>query len=143
MLMQLNSKRRKIASSLLSIFMGGWFLLLCQTCLALTETEEVNHESSIDMSDSCHELDEDSQTGISNFDDEHCLGVCDCDALTVTVQSEKNSELKENIKFKADVIAIVSPKASLSNRAPPGYLYSSSPERAKKPPFYTYNVLLI
>ena len=142
MLMHLNNKQHKLAAMMLSLFVGSWLLLLCQACFADTE-EVIQHESSAEMVSPCHEIIDENPLEILNADDEHCLGACDCDALTVTVHSEKNSELKENNKFKSDVTAVISPKIVLSNRAPPGYSYSSSPERAKKPPFYTYNVLLI
>lgn len=144
MLMHLNNKRRKFASGILFMFMGSWLFLLCQTCLALTEDITSHKEpSSSGAADSCHTLQEGIQSEINYIDDEHCLGACDCDALTVTVQSEKNSELKDRIKFNTDAIAIIAPRTALSNRAPPGYPYFSLPERAKRPPFYTYNVLLI
>ena len=144
MLMHLNNKLRKIATGTLSIFMGGWLLLLCQTCLALTGDMQSHKEpSSSGAADSCHTFQEGNQSEINIIDDEHCLGACDCDAMTITVQSEKNSELKERIKFNIDAIVIIAQKTVLSNRAPPGHLYSSLPERAKRPPFYTYNVLLI
>lgn len=130
------------ASMMLSLFVGSWLLLLCQACFAHAE-DVVQHESSEVISSSCHDVVDENPLEIMNADDEHCLGACDCDALAVTVHSEKHSELKENIKFKIDFIAVISPKIVLSNRAPPGYLYSSSPERAIKPPFYTYNLLLI
>ena len=142
MLMQLNNKQHKLASMMLSLFVGSWLLLLCQACFAYTE-DVVQQESSADISSPCHEVANESQSEIINADNEHCLGACDCDALTVTVQSEKNTELKENNQFKKDVSVVISPKIVLSNRAPPGYLYSTLPERDKKPPFYTYNVLLI
>ena len=144
MLMRLNHNRRKVASGLLSMFMGSWLLLLCQTCLAYTDDFATHKESSsLGMADYCHSLEDGNQTGTSKVDDQHCLGACDCDALTVTVQSENNSELKDRIKFNIDAFAIIAPKAVLTSRASPGYPYSSSPERAKRPPFYTYNVLLI
>jgi hypothetical protein len=143
MLIHIKNKQSKFASLTLSVFFGSWLLLLCQTCFATNNDINSQHESSSEIPVSCHTPEDIVLEEVNIEDKEHCYGVCDCDAITVTVQTEKNSELKENIKFKADVVAITSPKASLSNRAPPGSLYSSSPERAIKPPFYTYNVLLI
>lgn len=140
MLMTLNNKRQKIATSLLSIFLGSWLLLLCQTCSAFTEAA-VHHESSTDISSPCHELDKDKQP--TNTNDEHCLGACDCDDLIATVQSEKNSALKDNIKYKANLIAIISPEIILSYHTSPENPDSLFPEHKRKPPFYTYNVLLI
>jgi len=139
MLMHFNNKRHNIASGILSIFVGSWLLLLCQTCMDLTDDNMGHHETSSEVTNSCHVPDED----INSIDDEHCLGACDCDALTVTINSDKNSESKEKVKFIPDVALAISSKITLSNRAPPGYPISSSPERAKLPPFYTYNVLLI
>ena len=142
MLMHFNNKRQKIASGILSIFMGSWLLLLCQTCMALTDDNIDHNETSSEVTNSCH-VPDGSNENINSIDDEHCLGACDCDALTVTVNSDKNSELKEKIKFFPDVVTIITPKITLPNRAPPGYPISSSPERAKLPPFYTYSILLI
>jgi len=140
MLMHFNNSRRKIGSGILSIFIGSWLLLLCQTCIASTDNTMKHNETSSEVTSSCHVPDD---VSIDSIEDEHCLGACDCDALTVTVQSDKNSESKEKIKSIPDFVATITSKTTLSNRAPPGYPISSSPERAKLPPFYTYNVLLI
>jgi hypothetical protein len=139
MLMYFSNKRRKIASGILSVFMGSWLLLLCQTCIASTDNAMKHNETSSEVTNACHVPDD----NIDSIEDEHCLGACDCDALTVTVKSDKNSDSKEKIKSILDIVATIASKTTLSNRAPPGYPISSSPERAKLPPFYTYNVLLI
>lgn len=139
MLMLFNNKRRNIAYGILSIFMGGLFLLLCQTCMASADDNMEHHETSSKVTNYCHLPDE----YINNIDDVHCLGACDCEPLTVAINSYENSELKEKIKFIPDVFITITSNITLSKRAPPGNPISPSPERAKLPPFHTYNVILI
>ncbi len=143
MLMQLNNKRQKIASGILSLFMGGWLLLLCQTCLASTNDVKSHHESSSEISNPCHVLAENVQEANKSADDEHCLGVCDCDAITMALSSDKNSELREKIKYSPDLYSYISPEIIISTRAPPSYRIYTIPERAILLPLHTYNVLLI
>ena len=142
MLMQLKNKQRRNATIALSAFIGSWLLLLCQACFASDDSKN-HHEPVIEVTTSCHtpetiELDE-----INLEDDEHCLGVCDCDAMTVTFSSDKNSELKEKTKFTSDLYGYLSGEINISTRAPPNYRASTKPDRAILLPLQTYNVLLI
>ncbi len=54
MLMQFKNKQRKIASITVSLFMGSWLLLLCQTCFAADNAIKSHSEPSTETSSSCH-----------------------------------------------------------------------------------------
>lgn len=144
MLMQLKNKQRKYVTFALSAFLGSWLLLLCQTCIASNNDIEAHHEPSSDVPSSCHTPESIVFEEINMADEEqHCLGVCDCDANTVTFSSDKNSELKENTKFSPDLYSYLLPEINISTRAPPNYRISTTPDRAILLPLQTYNVLLI
>ncbi|GEM_PF-1049556 len=143
MLMQFKNKQRKIASITVSLFMGSWLLLLCQTCFAADNAIKSHSEPSTETSSSCHTPENIALEQTSETNDEHCLGVCDCDAITISFSSDKNSELKEKTKYSTDIYTYVSPEIIISTRAPPGYKVSKTPERAILLPLQTYNVLLI
>ena len=141
MLVLLKNKQQKIASVTLSIFIGGWLLLLCQTCLAAIDD---NNKPVTEISDSCHspEIDEPINE-INDVHNKHCLGACDYDVLSVTVNSEKSSDLTGKIKFSPDLYTHAIPQITLSNRPPPTYRISTTPEWAILLPFQHYTVLLI
>ncbi|GJM04424.1 MAG: hypothetical protein DHS20C09_04150 [marine bacterium B5-7] len=143
MLMQFKYKQRKIASITISLFMGSWLLLLCQTCFAANDDINNYNESSTEILSSCHVSENTTLDQVNTVDDEHCLGACDCDAMTITFSSEKNSELKEKAKYSADLFAYVTPDIIFSTRAPPNYRISEFPDRAILLPLHSYNVLLI
>ncbi len=143
MLVLLKNKQHKIASVALSLFMGSWLLLVCQACLSAVD--DINtHSAPIDeISNDCHGLNIDySIDEISDVNSDHCLGVCDCDAITVTMNSDKNSDLIEKVKFSLDLYTYVEPDIMISNRAPPGYRVSTTPEQAIFLPQQHYTVLL-
>ena len=105
MLVLFKNKQHKIASVALSIFMGSWLLLVCQACLSAvddinTHSQATHSQATDERSDYCHNPNiDDSIDEISDVNSDHCLGVCDCDAITVTLNSDKNSDLIEKIKF--------------------------------------------
>ncbi len=143
MLAHFKNNQQKIASSALSFFMGSWLLLLCQTCFATNDNIKSHHEPVAEIATSCHTPETIELEEINVIDDEHCLGVCDCDAMTVTFSSDKNSELKEKTKYSPDIYSYVSSEINISTRAPPNYRISTIPDRAILLPLQTYNVLLI
>ncbi len=143
MLVLLNNKQHKIASVALSLFMGSWLLLVCQACLSAVDDINTHSEPAGEISNYCHSPNsDDSIDELSDIDSDHCLGVCDCDAITATLSSDKNSDLIEKIKFSQHSIAYVEPKIKISNRGPPDYLISTTPERAIFLPQQHYTVLL-
>ncbi|MFT5395984.1 MAG: hypothetical protein ACI85N_001172 [Gammaproteobacteria bacterium] len=143
MLMQFKSKQRKIASISVSLFMGSWLLLLCQTCFAANNDIKSHSEPSTETSSSCHTPENIALEQTSKVNDEHCLGACDCDAITIAVSTDKNSELKEKTKYSPDIYTYLTPEIIISTRAPPSYRISTTPERALLLPLQTYSVLLI
>lgn len=141
--MQFKNKQRKVASITVSLFMGSWLLLLCQTCFATDNEVKSHSEPSTEASNSCHTPENVTLEQINAVDDEHCLGACDCNAMSITFNSEKNSELKENIKYSPDLYSYIQPEVIISTRAPPGSRIFTIPDRAILLPLQTYNVLLI
>lgn len=137
MLISFKNKQRKVASITLSMFMGSWLLLLCQTCFASNDSVHMADQQMGEMTMPCHE------SASIELDKKTCFGSCDCDELNVTINSETNSEYKEKIKYSQDLHAYVVPQITLSNRAPPSYRISTAPERATLLPFQHYTVLLI
>lgn len=143
MLVLFKNKQHKIASVALSLFMGSWLLLVCQACLSAVDDINSHSEPADKISNDCHNLNIDDSVGdISDVDSDHCLGVCDCDAITATISSDKNSDLIEKIKFSQHSIAYVEPEITLSNKAPPNYRISTTPEQAIFLPQQYYTVLL-
>lgn len=143
MLVLLNNKQHKIASVALSIFMGSWLLLVCQACFSAVDDINTHSQPTDEISNYCHSPNiDDSIDEISDVNSDHCLGVCDCDAITVTMNSDKNSDLIEKIKFSLDLYTYVEPQLKISNRASPGYRISTTPERAIFLPQQHYTVLL-
>lgn len=143
MLMQFKNKQRKIACVTASLFMGSWLLLLCQTCFAADNDIKSHSEPSTEASTSCHTPENIALEQTSEANDEHCFGACDCDAITISVSTDKNSELKEKTKYSPDIYTYVTPEIIISTRAPPSYRISTTPERAILLPLQSYNVLLI
>ncbi len=139
MLISLKHKQHKTASVTLSIFVGSWLLVLCQTCLA-----DVEYDKPDVKPEACHiTISEDVIDDVSAINDEHCPAACDCDAIILTMNSEKKSESKEKIKFSADVFSLVILKFTQSTRAPPAYRIPVPPERAILLPLQNYSILLI
>jgi hypothetical protein len=144
MLITLKHSQRKITSVVLSLFMGSWLLLLCQTCLAAMDDIDDHKKPISELSNSCHthEIDEPIKEK-NNVINDHCLGACDCDALTTTFSSEKSLALVGKIKFSPDIYTFVASEIVLSNRAPPGYRIPATPDQAILSPYHRYTVLLI
>ena len=122
MFILLKNKQRPIASVALSLFVGSWLLLLCQSCLAATD--EINHfsEASTEQPAPCHEP--------LTISEEHCLGACDCDEPSTTINGEMSPDSKGKSKYSQDIYAYTEPKKTLSNRALPAYRISTMPKQA-------------
>ncbi len=115
-------------------------MLLCQTCFAGIDIND--HSKQItEISNACHASEIDVSVNEEN-NNEHCLGACDCDDLSVTVNSEKSSDFKK-IKFSPDLYAYVVPQITLSNRALPTHRISTTLEQASLLPLKHFTVLLI
>tara|TARA_R110002096_G_scaffold43552_1_gene117661 strand:- start:27380 stop:27805 length:426 start_codon:yes stop_codon:yes gene_type:complete len=128
MFILLKNKQRPLASVALSLFVGSWLLLLCQSCLAATDEKNHFSEASTEQSAPCHEpLTIGDDIDIS---EEHCLGACDCDEPSTTINGEMSPDSKGKSKYSQDIYAYTEPKKTLSNRAPPAYRISTMPEQA-------------
>jgi len=145
MITWLKNKEKDIASTAIAMFVGSWLLLLCQTCFAASQ-----ESSSIGLSQnkaeySCHTADNETAKLAEHFntDDDHCLGVCDCDEITAslnTVEKTGHSDkfhkltidsVPASILFKAKIVS------NLTRHSLP------IPERAILLPLQHYVVLLI
>lgn len=137
--------QHKIASVTLSLFLGSWLLLFCQTCVAAFDQIESQNETKTVLSDSCHEPDIDHTNEIAVENDAHCLGVCDCDEMTttVTVKGDSNHANQQKIKYSPDLYASVNSQLTLHNHSPPTSRISTLPEQAIFLPQQFYTVLLI
>ncbi|MFT5396306.1 MAG: putative metal-binding protein [Gammaproteobacteria bacterium] len=144
MLITLKHSQRKIATLVLSMFMGSWVLLFCQTCIAAIEDIDDYKTQKSELSNSCHSSEVDEPiTGKDEIINEHCLGACDCAVITATVSSDKSSELAGKIKFSPDLFVYVASEIVLSNRVPLVYRKPTSPDQAILLPYQHYAVLLI
>jgi len=141
--MQLKDKQSKIASITLSIFVGGWLLLLCQTCLAAIDIND--HSKQItEASNACHTHGSDVSANKQKDDNNsHCLGACDCDDLSVIANSGKNLDLTEKIKKIPDFYIYVVPQLTLSKHPVSNYRIVTPPERTIPLPLQNYTILLI
>lgn len=142
MLRLLKIKQKKIASITLTLFVGSWLLLLCQSCLgSMHETQQRNHAVA-DKTMSCHESAPVDHK--DNASHKHCLGVCDCHAMTITMSNDKAADLVQKIKYIPDLFLYTElQQPVLSYREPPTSRIFSPPERAILLPLQSYNVLLI
>jgi hypothetical protein len=145
MLILLKNQQHKIASVTLSLFMGSWLLLFCQTCVAAFDQIESQNETKTVLSDFCHAPDIDNTNEIAVENDAHCYGVCDCDEMTttVTVKGDSNHENQQKIKYLSDLYASVNSQLTLHHHSPPTYRISTLPEQAIFLPQQFYTVLLI
>lgn len=141
MLISFTNKLQKIASITLALFVGSWLLFLCQTCLASVNNSQQHNQAVVDTTTSCHEsapVDHEDNAG-----HKHCLGVCDCDAMAITMNSDKAVDLVQKIKYIPDLFFYIESQPVLSYLAPPTSRIFTPPERAILLPLQSYNVLLI
>jgi len=89
MLTWLRNKERDIASTAIVMFVGSWLLLFCQTCFATSQDADSTNFSQSEIIDDCHTIvnDTDKPEEPYSFDDDHCLGVCDCDEVAVSLNN--------------------------------------------------------
>lgn len=140
MLISLKYNQHKIASAILCFFVGSWLLLLCQACLAVSSDIEDNNEMPTELSSSCHSPDLEQAIDENN---DHCLGVCDCDTSLVTMNSDKGADLSQKLKSPPDLYVYTKNQIQLFVFPPTPYRLLKIPESAIRLPFQTYNILLI
>lgn len=145
MLIRLKNKEKNIASTAIAIFVGGWLLLFCQTCFAASQASDSIGLSQNEIEYSCHTANDETNKVVryDNSDDDHCLGICDCDEITASLNSiEKTAHSDKFHKVSLDSIpSSISFKNKIAS-----YLTRHSlsiPERAILLPLQRYAVLLI
>ena len=146
MLLRLKNSEKKIASSILTIFVGGWLALFCQTCFATLESNEVIALSDSEVIERCHETD-----GITDkvdiqhvLNSDRCSGACACDDIPASLNSAgtvKSSDKFKNITFD-DNIAVLSnePEQQIAQTTYPIGIF---PKQAILLPLKHFTVLLI
>ncbi len=141
----LRNKEKNIASTAIAMFVGSWLLLFCQTCFATSLDTGPTGFSHSKTEYPCHTSDNEADKLVehSNAVDDHCLGVCDCDEVTASLNSiEKTGHSDKFHKLSIDsVIASISFKVktaiNLTHHSLP------IPERAIILPLQRYALLLI
>jgi hypothetical protein len=137
--------RKNIASTTITMFVGSWLLLFCQTCFATSQDTVSIGLSQSKTEYSCHTADNETDKSVEHYntDDNHCLGVCDCDEITVslnTIEKAGNSD-----KFKKLSLDSVPASTLIKNIISFDLKHHSFPipDRAIVPPLQRYSILLI
>jgi len=141
----LRNKEKNIASTAIAMFVGGWLLLFCQTCFAASQDNGSIGLSQNNTEYTCHTADSETDKPVEHYntDDDHCLGVCDCDEVTASLNTvEKTGHSDKFNKLSIDTFpASISFKnklaSNLTNHSLP------IPERAILLPLQRYALLLI
>jgi len=145
MITWLKNKEKSIASTVIAMFVGSWLLLFCQTCFAASQDT-----GSIGLSQSkteylCHTADDETDKLAEHFntDDDHCLGVCDCDEITASLNNVE--KITHSDKFQKVSLDSISLSNSFNNIIAANLTRHSLPipERAILLPLHCYAVLLI
>lgn len=142
----LRNKEKDIASTTIVMFVGSWLLLFCQTCFAIPKDTY-----SIDISQnkteySCHTADNETDKLVEHYnsDDDHCLGICDCDEITASLNSIEKTGYLDKFHKKVSIDSVV---ASISFKyreiSSSTYQISGPPERAILLPLQRFTVFLI
>jgi hypothetical protein len=141
----LRNKEKNIASTAITMFVGSWLLLFCQTCFATSQDTSSIVPSQSNTVYSCHTTDNEPEklTEDYNTDDDHCLGVCDCDELTASLNTiEKTAQSDKFHKIFPDSVPA---SISFRNKIASNLTHHSLPipERAILLPLQRYTALLI
>jgi hypothetical protein len=141
----LRNKEKNIASTAIAMFVGSWLLLFCQTCFATPQDAGSIDLSQSETESSCHIADSKPDKFVEHYNtgDDHCLGVCDCDEITVSLNTiEKTGQSDKFHKiFPDSVPASISFKNKIASNHT--YLILPIPERAIILPLQRYALLLI
>jgi hypothetical protein len=141
----LRNKEKNIASTAITMFVGSWLLLFCQTCFATSQDTSSIVPSQSNTEYSCHTADNETDKLVEryNTDDDHCLGVCDCDQLTASLNTvEKAGHSDKFNKLSIDSVpASISFKNKIASYRT--HLSLPIPERAILLPLQRYSLLLI
>jgi len=136
MFIWLRNKEKNIASTAIAMFVGSWLLLICQTCLATSQDTGSIGLSQNNTEYTCHTIENET-------DNDHCLGVCDCDEVAASLNSiEKTGHADKFHKLSIDSIPA---SISFKNKIASNLTHHSLPipERAILLPLQRYALLLI
>jgi hypothetical protein len=141
----LRNKEKNIASTAIAMFVGSWLLLFCQTCFATPQDTGAIDLSQSKTESSCHTTDNEPDKPVENYntDDDHCLGVCDCDEVTASLNTIEKTGQSD--KFNKLSIDSVPASISFRNKTNSSLTHHSLPipERAILLPLQRYTALLI
>lgn len=90
------SRKKQFASATLMLFLASWLMFICQACFAsFDEAEPAIHQAG-STTTSCHTTDSHNhdQTVKPVAADHHCLGACDCNEISASLNSATNSFTK-------------------------------------------------
>lgn len=142
----LKNKEKNIATSVLTIFVGGWLVLFCQTCFATLESNVLIALSDNETIERCHPTDNITDKVDEQYaqDSDHCLGVCDCDDVPASLNSTdtaKSPDKFKNTSFYDNIVALSNESEQEIVRAT--YPIAIFPEQAIILPLKHFTVLLI
>lgn len=136
-------KKNAIATSALALFVGGWLLLLCQTCLAYNVAASSNFDTVIsEESVPCHS-NHDMNAAKADTKIPHCHEVCNCNSVDASLNTtEPVHEIKRSSIDHYPIFLLK--ESELSQRIYIAKIYpvDRSPEQAIHLPFDNYTVLL-
>ena len=141
----LRNKEKNIASTAIAMFVGSWLLLFCQTCFANSQdTGSIGlYQNKIEYA--CHTADNEANKLVEHYntDDDHCLGVCDCDEVTASLNTVEKTGHSD--KFHKLSIDSVPASISFKNKIASSLTHHTLPipERAIISPLQHYAILLI
>ena len=141
----LRNKEKNIASTAIAMFVGSWLLLFCQTCFANSQDTDSIGLSQNKTEYACHTTENETDKLVEHYnaDDDHCLGVCDCDEVTASLNTvEKTGHSDKFHKLSIDSIPA---SISFKNKIASNLTHHSLPipERAILLPLQRYAALLI
>ncbi|RKZ49056.1 MAG: hypothetical protein DRQ48_08550 [Gammaproteobacteria bacterium] len=141
----LRNKEKNIASTAIAMFVGSWLLLFCQTCFANSQDTNSIDLSQSKTESSCHTVESETDKLVEHYssDDDHCLGVCDCDEVTASLNTvEKTGNSDKFYKLSIDTVpASILFKNKIASNLTRHIL--PIPERAIILPLQRYALLLI
>ena len=144
------NRKKQFASATLMLFLASWLMFICQTCFAsFHEAEPVIHQAE-STNTSCHTADNyrHDQTVKLIADDHPCLGACDCNEISASLNSATHSLTKTEKQAEKDYYfpaaitsfpSVVNFQKASTQRHPIPLL----PDRAIFLPHQYYVVLLI
>ncbi len=140
----LRNKEKDVASTAIAMFVGSWLLLICQTCFATSQDIDSIGLSQNKTEYTCHTTEDETDKLAEDYNsDDHCLGVCDCDEVTASLNTIEKTGHSD--KFHKVFLDNVPASISFKNKIASNLTHHSLPipERAILLPLQRYTALLI